>query len=247
MVDLFRRRATGHGRPRGWVIPAVAAGLIVLGTGGAFAYSSSGDSARAGVARATTPTVGSGAGLNEYGMATGSYDGHPATFVFTHGFFCDRHVTAASASGCEVGAAAAVPPVRDTGSMIITIPLVSDGQNMDCPDDLICVDHPANLDMTRLATKLAPFAKTTTATLIPRLRNVTTVGHDQFIAGANADRPQWWNVRVIGVSDPVIYRAIQQHHSWAYLQALLKNKDEHLVGPFPTNLFLYFADTGRRR
>ena len=237
MVDRFRRRTTGRGTLRGWVVPVAATAFIALSTAGAFAYSGAGDS----VTQATTPTAAGRSGPNEYGMTPGSYSGHPATFVYTHGFFCDRHVTAASTSGCEVGQAAAVPPVRDTGQVIITIPLVFDGQNMDCPANLTCVDHPATLDMTRLATTLAPFANTTAAALTPRLRNVTTTGHDQFVTGANADRPQWWNVRVVGVSDPDTYRAIQQHHSWTYLQRLLKAQDEHVVGPFSTNLFLYFT------
>jgi hypothetical protein len=111
---------------------------------------------------------------------------------------------------------------------------------MDCPDKLTCVDHPATLDLSRLAPALAPIFKTTPAALLPALRNFTTPGHDHFIADLNEGKAEWWDVYVVGVTDRATYDDIQVHQSYKYLRSLLRAKNPHVVGPIPTNLFLYF-------
>lgn len=222
MFDFHRRRP---GRVRNWAVPAAAAALVLAGGGGA-------------IAQAATS---GGHGPDGYGMTMGSHAGHTTDFTYTHGFYCDKHVAAASTSGCEAGEAAEVAPAKHVDPLFITVPLGFTAKGLDCPDKLTCVDHPMNLDMTRLATALAPVYKTTPEKLTPALRNFTTPGHDHFITDRNNGKPEWWDVRVVGVTDPATYRAIQKHRSWTYLNGLIKAKDKHVVGPIPTNMFLFFA------
>jgi hypothetical protein len=225
MLNLMRRTGTRAAGLRRWAAPAVAAAFILATGGGAIANAATGTS--------HAP--------NEYGMTMGNYRGHVSDFTYTHGFYCDTHVKATSTSGCEVGAAAKVAPAKQFDPLYITVPLGFAARSLDCPDRLTCVDHPMNLDMTRLAAALAPVYKTTPEKLLPALTNFTTPGHDHFIADENRGKSEWWDVRVVGVTDPATYRAIQRHHSWSYVEALIKAKNTNVVGPIPSNLFLFFS------
>ncbi len=220
MTKLIR-----NGGLRRWAAPVVAAALVLASGGDAAANAApNGDH-----------------GPNEFGMTMGSYKGQMTSFTYTHGFYCDMHVAATSTSGCEVGAAAKVAPSKQHDPLYITVPLGFTAKGLDCPDHLNCVDHPMNLDMTRLATALAPIYKTTPDKLLPALKNFTTPGHDHFIADKNRGKAEWWDVRVVGVTNAATYRAIQKHQSWNYVQSLIKAKNKNVVGPIPTNLFLFFS------
>ncbi len=236
MLDRIRHRVTRSGTLRSWVLP-VAAAAAVLATGGAAVA----HAATSTAGPATTSAAATGNGPMEYGMTMGSDAGHSSGFTYTHGFYCDSHVAAESTSGCEAGALAKVTPAKHFDPLYITVPLGFTAKGLDCPDKLTCVDHPMTLDMTRLASALAPVYKTTPAKLTPALRNFTTPGHDHFIGTKNHGKAEWWDVRVVGVTDAATYRSIQRHQSWAYLSGLIKAKNKHVVGPIPTNLFLFFA------
>lgn len=218
-------------RPR-WLallIPIVAVMVAASGLGYAQATSSPGSMDR-------------GHGAMDFGSTVGYYQGSQVKFTYTHGYYCDTSVPAASSTGCEVGAKWNHAPSKQHDPLYITVPL---GFNvpmmqMDCPTGLRCVDHPGTLDLTRLATALAPVFKTTPAALEPALRNFKTPGHDHFITDLNNGQPEWWDVYVIGVTSPAVYNAIHLSGSYSYIQQLLKDKNPNVVGPIPTNLFLYF-------
>jgi hypothetical protein len=224
MRDLLRRSGTRTAGLRRWAAPTAAAAILLTG-GGA-------------IAQASTSV---GRGPNEYGMTMGSYHKHLSTFTYDHGFFCDTNVKASSMTGCEAGAPATRTPSRHFDPLFITVPLGFSAKGLDCPDRLTCVDHPMTLDLTRLAPALAPLYKTTAAKLAPMLKNVPTPGHDHFITDKNSGKAEWWDVRVIGVTDKATYKAIQQHHTMAYIRALLRAKNKRVVGPITTNIFLFFS------
>ena len=48
-------------------------------------------------------------------------------------------------------------------------------------------------------------------------------------------------MKVVGVTSPDVYKDIQAHKSFGYIQQLLNAKNPSVVGPIPTNLFLFFA------
>jgi hypothetical protein len=215
-------------RPRGglrrWVAPVAAAAILLSGT--------------AAVAHAGTK---SGRGVNEFGMTMGNIHGHSSSFTYTKGFFCDTSISSAATTGCEVGADAKVNPPGHIDPLYITVPLGFAAYHQDCPAGLVCVDHPMTMDLTRLATALAPLYKTTPEKLMPALKNFSTPGHDHFITTKANGKAEWWDVNVIGVTDPKVYKEINEHGSFSYIQSLLKAKNPHVLGPIPTNLFLFFA------
>ncbi|HEY6794769.1 MAG TPA: hypothetical protein VI248_08805 [Kineosporiaceae bacterium] len=235
---------------RRWAAPVIAATVILSGgTMIAKATTASGQAA-AGRAMAATPMMmgdmggTGGRGVNGFGMTLGNSRATGTRFTYTHGFFCDTTVPVLSATGCEVGAAANVNPpgvMGRTNTLFITVPLGFNVGMLHCPNKLTCIDHPGTVDMTRLAAALAPIFKTTPAQLTPMLRNFPTPGHDHFVMNRAGGRPQWWNVKVIGVTSPITYRQIRQRHSLAFVQQLLATKNPTVVGPIPTNIFLFFA------
>lgn len=194
-----------------------------------------------GVAQATS-SGGMGHGEMEFGKTVGFYKGSTVSFTYTHGFFCDTSVHATSSSGCEVGAKWHHAPSSQHDPLYITVPLGFSvpPMRMDCPDKLKCVDHPATVDLTRLAAALAPVYGTTAKKLEPALRDFATPGHDHFITDLNNGKAEWWDVYVVGVTSRATYNAIHAHGSFSYIQKLLQAKDPHVVGPIPTNLFLFF-------
>jgi hypothetical protein len=222
----FSKHLTGLRRPsvRKWAAPAAAAVILLSGT--------------AAVAQASTSN---GRGVNEFGMTMGDIHGHSSSFTYTKGYFCDTSIASTSTTGCEVGQDAKVAPAKDTDPLYITVPLGFSVKHQDCPSGLVCVDHPMSLDMTRLASALAPIYKTTPEMLLPALKEFTTPGHDHFITTKAGGKAEWWDVNVIGVTDTHTYKEIQEHGSFSYIQQLMKAKNPHVVGPIPTNLYLFFA------
>jgi hypothetical protein len=130
---------------------------------------------------------------------------------------------------------------RDIPTLFIAVPLGFKVANLHCPDKLTCVDHPATVDMTRLAAALAPIFKTSADKLLPTLKDFPTPGHDHFIVSREYNKPLFWSVQVIGVTDPTIFRVIQGFRNFALVQQFLKAKNPHVIGPIPTNIFLFFA------
>ena len=110
MFDLYRRRSGRAGRLRRWAVPVTAA-VIVLAAGGGV------------IAKAASAAGSGGRGPDDFGMTMGSHAGHASSFTYHHGFYCDTHVPAESATGCEAGAAARVAPAKHVDPLFITVPL----------------------------------------------------------------------------------------------------------------------------
>ena len=216
------------------VVGIAAVAVLVTGVGAA-------------VAATTSPSSNAhdpGLGVNEYGMTAAFYKGVPLDFTYSRGFFCDTSVSAESSSRCEVGADWKVAPNPQHDPLYITVPLgFSVPMNMqDCPSGLICVDHPGTIDLTRIEPALKPlYPGLTDAQLTEALKNFAVPGHDHFITDTNHGNAEWWDVKVIGVTSRTVYNDIRAHESFGYIESLLKAKNPNVVGPIPTNLFLYFA------
>jgi hypothetical protein len=187
-----------------------------------------------------------GRGIGEFGMTAANYEGVTLPFTYSKGFFCDTSVASSATSKCEAGATYnSLPPAAShVDPLYITVPLgFTVPMNMlQCPDGLVCVDHPGTIDLSRLEPALKPlYPSLTDAQLTAILQNFAVPGHDHFINNTNGGRPEFWDVRVVGVTSPATYAAIQAHHSLGYIQHLIAAHDPSVVGPIPTNLFLYFA------
>jgi hypothetical protein len=189
-------------------------------------------------------SVGHGRGINEFGMTHAYYKGIGVGFTYTKGYFCDTTVRSTASSKCEAGATFKRAPAKQYDPLFITVPL---GFNrpmnaMDCPPQLVCVDHPGTIDMRRVEPALKPlYPNLSDKQLRAALANFTVPGHDHFITDLNSGQPEWWDVKIIGVTSPSTYRAVLKHRSYAYIHNLLMHHNKNVVGPIPTNLFLYFA------
>jgi hypothetical protein len=187
-----------------------------------------------------------GRGIGESGMTLANYKGLTLSFTYSKGFFCDTSVASSASSACEAGAMYnSLPPAAEhIDPLYITVPLgFTIPMNMlQCPDTLVCVDHPGTIDLSRLEPALKPlYPNLTDAQLTAILKNFVVPGHDHFIDNTNGGNPEWWDVKVVGVTSPATYAAIQARHSLGYIRQLINAHDPNVVGPIPTNLFLYFS------
>jgi len=184
-----------------------------------------------------------GMGQNQFGKTDGDINHRNLLFTYTKGFFCDTSVAATSSTGCEAGRTFNKPPAKNFDPLYITVPLgfTVPAMKMQCPNNLVCVDHPATLDLTRLAAALAPIYNVTPAQLRPALKNFVTPGHDHFITTTNGGKAEWWDVVVIGVTSPSVYNSIANHHSLSYIRWLQAHHNPAVTGDIPTNLFLFFS------
>ncbi len=105
-----------------------------------------------------------------------------------------------------------------------------------CSSAITCIDHPATIDLSRLASVLgAPAAS---------LKNVPLPGHDHLLTTRNGDQPEWWNVIVIPVTSPAGLASVESAKSYAAVKALENVPGSGIgvagVGEVPTNAYLWF-------
>jgi hypothetical protein len=214
-------------------VAVMAALLVVCGVGVAIAASQPPPSSNS---RAM------GRGINEFGMTKAFFKGHAVRFTYSKGFWCDTSVTSTASSKCEAGAKWKKAPSKQHDPLYITVPLGFNVKpmRMDCPNGLVCVDHPGSIDMRRLEPALKPlYPNLTDAQLTAALSNFPTPGHQHFITDKNGGKPEWWDVRIVGVTNRAEYNKITRHQSARYLLRQVKQKKT--TGVIPSNLFLYFG------
>jgi hypothetical protein len=225
-------RFIGSGRTR--IVALFAAILLATGIGVAVAANTS--------SKTPSNAMSAGRGIDEFGMTKSFFRGHTVKFTYTKGFFCDRHVSSAASSKCEAGKKWKNAPKGTRDPLYITVPLgfTTKAMSMDCPNGLVCVDHPGTIDLSRLEPALKPlYPQLTDAQLTAALQNFATPGHNHFITTKAGGTPEWWDVRIVGVTDRSVYRAINEHKSARYL--LEQVKAGKTTGVIPTNLFLFFG------
>jgi hypothetical protein len=223
------RKVTNRAR-----VLAASLAIVVAGGAGVAAAASS----AAPPSNATQP----GMGMNQFGMTQSYFNGGTVSFTYSKGFYCDKSVTSAASSGCEAGANFKVAPASSFDPLYIEVPLgfTVPAMSMECPANLVCVDHPGTIDLSRLEPDLkALYPKLTVAQLTAALKNSATPGHEHFITTQNGGKAEWWDVKVVGVTSLSEWNAINAHKSFAFLnQQVAAKKTTPII---PTNLFLYFS------
>jgi hypothetical protein len=183
-----------------------------------------------------------GHGVPEFGLTRANFRGHTVDFRYTKGFFCDTSIPAASTSGCEVGTKFNNAPARHFDPLFIAVPLgfTVAKAKMECPSGLVCVDHPGTMDLTRLESALKPlYPDLTDAQLRAALADYRTPGHQHFITTKAHGAREWWDVRIVGVTDKAEYHKITRHGSVKFLKQEVKAG--RTTGVIPTNAFLFFG------
>jgi hypothetical protein len=225
-------RFIGKGRGR-FVVAAVAV-LTLGGVGMSVAASQGG--------QPPSNAVSQTRGVGEYGMTKAFFRGATTSFTYTKGYYCDARVGSTASTGCEAGANFRKPPAKVFDPLYITVPLgfTVPAMSMDCPNGLVCVDHPGTIDLRRLEPALKPlYPHLSHQQLRLALRNVKTPGHDHFITTRAGGHPEWWDVRIVGVTDRAEYDKIHASKSATFLrQEVNAGRTTPVI---PTNLFLYFG------
>jgi hypothetical protein len=183
------------------------------------------------------------------GLSHDWIDGQDVDALYTESYWCDTSVPAASSTGCEVGQDANNVPPGVNGQ---TVPTLADPSpsNLDpvytptpiyasppvpytqCSTLIICIDHPATIDLSRLASTLgAPAAD---------LENVPLPSHDHLLTTRNGDQPEWWEIIAIPVTTPAGLAAVQNAKSYSAVQALENQPGSGVLGEEPTNAYLWF-------
>lgn len=217
-------------------VRVLAATVAIVVAGGV------GVAAAASTAAPSSNAMSKGMGINEYGMTKSFFNGGTASFTYSKGYYCDKSVSSAATSGCEVGANYKVAPATNFDPLYITVPLgfTVPAMSMECPAALVCVDHPGTIDLSRLEPDLkALYPKLTAAQLTAALKNSATPGHEHFITTTNGGKAEWWNVDVVGVTSLGEWNAINAHKSFTFLNQQVTAKKTTAI--IPTNLFLYFS------
>lgn len=186
------------------------------------------------------------------GISRDWIDGQDVEALYTEQYFCDLSVSTASSSGCEAGAPPAqVPPgVADRTApsptvtnnnidpLYIPIPLYASPPVTynQCASAITCIDHPATIDLSRLASTLGTPASA--------LTNVPLPGHDHLLTTRNGDQPEWWNVIVIPVTSPQGLATVENAKNYNAVKALETVPNSGIGVPgapeVPTNAYLWF-------
>jgi len=186
------------------------------------------------------------------GISRDWIDGQDVEALYTEQYFCDTSVSAASSSGCEAGAAPnQVPPgVADRtppsptvtngniDPLYIPVPLYKSPPVTynQCSSAITCIDHPATIDLSRLASTLGASASS--------LTNVALPGHDHILTTRNGDQPEWWNVIVIPVTSAQGLATVESAKSYNAVKAQETVAGSGIGVPgapeVPTNAYLWF-------
>lgn len=198
--------------------------------------------------RATDPLVNdcsslaacSAAGI---GLTQGYLGAATGNVLYTQNYFCDKSVAAKSSDGCEAGASySKLPPgttsTGETGTLYIVTPLFKpEPANLQCPHVGYCIDHPRTVDLSRLAPTLDPILGTTPS----QLSDAPLSPHSHVILTANNYQPQWWNVKVIGVTNVAAFdKIIASPNKYAEAKTLATHSANGVTAAIPTNIFLWF-------
>ena len=192
------------------------------------------------------------------GISRDWIDGQDVEALYSEPFYCSAQ-GAKSATGCEAGAdPTSVPPgVADTtpptptvtnsqiDPLYIPIPLYKSPAvpYTQCNTAIVCIDHPATIDLSALA----PYLGVTNAST---LDNVPLPSHDHLLTTRNSDSPEWWNVIVIPVTSAKGLATVEAAKSYQAVKALEDVAGSGIGIPagnglpaapeVPTNAYLWF-------
>ena len=241
-------------RPRA-VLAVLFSLLVVFGFAGAGVIEASGASAATShVAQLPAPNGTNGTTIDplqyncgndaptcgQVGESYGYYNGNNVDLLYSENYYCDTNVHSNAATGCEAGTGPSATPsttsvdgttlgnTTHADTLYIPVPLFSNPPATQCTGTATCIDHPPTIDLSRIASAL-PGSPTPTT-----LNNVPIPAHDHVVGTRNGALPEWWNVQVIGTTDPATFNSLT---SVAAINAAVAATKAVSV---PTNAFLFF-------
>ena len=193
----------------------LVAGLVMTGVAAA-----SGSTVRP-VSNATTPAW---------------VDGRTVTVQYAQNFFCDTSVASSAPSGCEVGTDSNRGPVAnaDRSVLYVLVPLFGSPSPTPMCAVASCPNHPLTIDLSRIAGALGATPGAVASVPLP--------AHSHILDGPAGG---WWDVKIVAVTNQTAWAALAAGKSQATMFALINTANSGVLGPIPTNLYLFFNVIGR--
>ena len=165
-------------------------------------------------------------------------NGQDVTIQYPQNFFCDKSVPSAAPSGCEVGTDSNVGPVANAGRSVLYVltPLFPNPSPAPMCGVASCPNHPLNVDLSRIAGALSASPDA--------VANVALPAHSHILDG-NAGG--WWDVKIVAVTNQAAWAELARDKSQATMDRLIGTTDSGVLGPIPTNLYLFFNVVGPRK
>ena len=166
--------------------------------------------------------------IAEMGTTGGWLDGRTVTFTYSKEFFCQQPPTSAADSHCEIGAEPTVAPRpgQELPVLYVMTPLGfrPDESTLQCPVVGECINHPGTLDVTRV------FGDNEAT------RNFALPAHSHIV---DERMGGWWEIEVIGVTDPAVWTDIAEAKSLDRVREL-QAAGVGITDDIPSNLYLWF-------
>ena len=98
-----------------------------------------------------------------------------------------------------------------------------------------CPNHPLNVDLSRISTALGASPEA--------LADVPLPAHSHILDG-NAGG--WWQVKIVAVTNQTAWAQLAANKSQMKMDALIATPNSGVLGPIPTNMYLFFNVVGAR-
>jgi hypothetical protein len=165
-------------------------------------------------------------------------DGQTVTVQYSQNFFCDTSVAADASSGCEVGTDANHGPVAnaDRSTLYVLVPLFAHPDPAPMCAVASCPNHPMNIDLSRIAGALGTSPNAVSDIALP--------AHSHILDGSAGG---WWDVKVVAVTNQAAWSQLAAGKSQATMDALIATPGSGVLGPIPTNMYLFFNVIGSHK
>lgn len=162
-------------------------------------------------------------------------NGTTVTVQYPQEFFCDQSVASSAASGCEVGQVANRGPVSnaDRSVLYVLVPLFANPDPAPMCAVASCPNHPMTVDLARIAGALGVSPEAVASVPLP--------AHSHILDGPAGG---WWAVKVVAVTSQTAWAQLAAAKSEAMMDTLLATSGSGVLGPIPTNLYLFFNVVG---
>jgi hypothetical protein len=161
--------------------------------------------------------------------------GQTVTVQYAQNFFCDTSVASGAPSGCEVGTDANHGPVgnADRSTLYVLVPLFANPNPAPMCAVASCPNHPLNIDLSRIAGALGVSPDAVSDVPLP--------AHSHILDGPAGG---WWDVKIVAVTNQTAWSMLAAGKSQAVMDNLIADPSSGVLGPIPTNLYLFFNVVG---
>lgn len=159
------------------------------------------------------------------GTTAGWLDGRTVEFFYNKDYFCAQPPASGAPSGCELGEEPTRPPRSGNIPVVyVMTPLgfTPSTSTLHCPVAGECINHPSTIDASRVFGAGA--------------ESIPLPPHSHVVDEA---RGGWWEIEVVGVTDPGVWSQVVAGKDLATVRAL-QAAGTGITGDIPTNLFLFF-------